>query len=159
MMDYLSDHPPSENAEALDVGCGWGAVSILLATNLSAKVTALDIDPLMEKIVSLHCELNNCDVNFLNRNLRSLNAKELEPFELIVATDICFWDSTVEDNLKLLNFAIDAGCERILIADPGRPPFWELVDLCAKRFNTEVVSRGIRHQHKTWGFILKIGMD
>ena len=53
MMDYLSDHPPSENAEALDVGCGWGAVSILLANNLSAKVTALDIDPLMEKIVSL----------------------------------------------------------------------------------------------------------
>ncbi len=155
-MDYLSDHPPRERAEALDIGCGWGAVSTLLAKNLAAKVIALDIDPLMEKILGLHCELNNCHVSFLNRNLESLNAGDLEPFELIVATDICFWDSTVQDNFKLLRFAINAGCKRILIADPGRPPFWELVDLCAKQFNTEVLSRGIQHQHKTWGFVLKI---
>ncbi len=156
MMDYLSDHPPRKRADALDVGCGWGAVSTLLAKNLAAKVIALDIDPLMEKILGLHCELNNCDVSFLNRNLESLNSEELEPFELIVATDICFWDSTVQDNFKLLHFAIDAGCERILVADPGRPPFWELVDLCAKQFNTEVLSRRIHHEHKTWGFVLKI---
>ena len=159
MMDYLCDNPPQNNAQVLDLGCGWGAVSTLLARNFCANVTALDIDPLMEKIVDLHCDLNECGVNFTNRNFYTLNRDELEQFELIVATDICFWDSTLKENFKLIQFAIDADCPRILIADPGRPPFWNLVDLCAERFSSEVLSRAIHHHHKTWGYVLKISIN
>ena len=80
MMDNLCDHPPQNNAQVLDIGCGWGAVSTLLARNFVANVTALDIDPLMEKIVKLHCDLDECGVNFTNRNFYTLDCDELEQF-------------------------------------------------------------------------------
>jgi hypothetical protein len=73
-----------------------------------------------------------------------------------VGTDICFWDELTEPLFELIGLALESGVERIIIADPGRPPFWDLVDLCMQNFAAEVVTRRIYQPWKTEKFILSI---
>lgn len=49
----------------------------------------------------------------------------------------------VKPMLNLVSRAIRGGTERVVIADPGRPPFYELVDHCAKR-------KGLRAELTGW---------
>ena len=73
-----------------------------------------------------------------------------------MGTDICFWDEMTRPLFDLISLALKVGVERIIIADPGRPPFWALVDLCAEAFQIDVVSRRIYEPWKTEKFILAI---
>ena len=128
----------------------------MLSKQHQAKVTALDIDPLMEFILQVHCEINDCNVDFIAKDLDLLGVSELSEYHIVVGTDICFWDSTIDKNFKLVKRVMEAGCQKFLIADPGRPPFWALVDRCANSFRTEVKGRNIYHNHKSWGYVLRI---
>ena len=56
----------------------------------------------------------------------------------------------------LLELALEAGVERIIIADPGRPPFWDLVDRSMQKFPAEVVTRRIYQPWKTEKYVLVI---
>jgi hypothetical protein len=52
--------------------------------------------------------------------------------------------------------ALEAGVKQIYIADPGRPPYWELCDYCVEAFDAEIVTRRIYEPWKTEKFILSI---
>jgi hypothetical protein len=49
-----------------------------------------------------------------------------------------------------------AGVKKILIADPGRPPFWALAELCAEKLGSEVITRRINQPWKSEKYILVI---
>jgi hypothetical protein len=42
---------------------------------------------------------------------------------------------------NLIRRSLKAGVERVLIADPGRDPFYQLAERCEKAFNARVVER------------------
>ena len=48
----------------------------------------------------------------------------------VIGSDICFWDNLVKPLKLLVNRALENGTKRIVITDPGRPPFYELCDHC-----------------------------
>lgn len=156
LMDYLSDNPPRPKTQTLEVGCGWGAVSVLLAKQCQASVTALDIDSFAGAMVALHGQINHCKVNFLHRDFTTLDQPTLGNFQLIVGADICFWDHLVDPIIQMISSALSAGSQRLLIADPGRPPFWLIADHCVENFGAEILSRTIYTPCKTQKYILRI---
>jgi predicted nicotinamide N-methyase len=156
LMDYLTTYPPEENTQVLDIGCGWGLTGLFLAKEYGAQVTGIDIDASVAPFLGLQASINDCQIDFQARGFESLSAEELTAFSTIVGTDICFWDELTEPLFELIGLALESGVERIIIADPGRPPFWDLVDLCMQNFSAEVVTRRIYQPWKTEKFILSI---
>ena len=59
-----------------------------------------------------------------------------------------------EPLFELLQKAAQSTVKKILIADPGRPPFWALVDRCADTFNSEVITRRLHSPWKSEKYIL-----
>ena len=156
LMDYLTTYPPEENTQVLDIGCGWGLTGLFLAKEYGAQVTGIDIDESVAPFLGLQASINDCQIDFQARGFESLSAEELTAFSTIVGTDICFWDELTEPLFELIGLALESGVERIIIADPGRPPFWDLVDLCMQNFAAEGVTRRIYQPWKTEKFILSI---
>ncbi|MGB0449882.1 MAG: class I SAM-dependent methyltransferase [Porticoccaceae bacterium] len=157
LMDYLSTWEIPEHSRVLDIGCGWGLAGIYLAKNYSAQVNGLDIDEGVEPYLRLQAQINNCTVGFEARSFQSLNRDELARYHTLMGTDICFWDELTTPLFNLLKLAQSAGTEQILIADPGRPPFWDLAERCVEKLGAEIITRKIHQPWKTEKFILAIG--
>ena len=83
-------------------------------------------------------ELNGVEVTPLVRRFEALKAKELQQFDVIVGSDVCFWDSMVKPLSQLVDRALRSGVKRIIITDPGRPTFYELCDLARKKHKVEL---------------------
>ncbi len=156
IMDYFIDNPLPTRSRVLDIGCGWGAVAVHLAKHFDADVTALDIDPRVGPLVKLHCDINSCRVNFVARDLATLGRDEVAGYNWLVGADICFWDAIVEPLFNLIARTDEPKRPSILIADPGRPPFWELADLCVAEFGAEVISRNSYTPRRVQTFFLRI---
>jgi predicted nicotinamide N-methyase len=156
LMDYLTTYPPEQYSSVLDIGCGWGLTGLFVAKHYDANVTGIDIDKRVEPFLGLHAKINGCQMAFEARSFTSLSYRELADYQLLMGTDICFWDDMTRPLFDLISLALKVGVERIIIADPGRPPFWALVDLCAEAFQIDVVSRRIYEPWKTEKFILAI---
>jgi len=156
LMDYLTTYPPTTSSKILDVGCGWGLTGIFLAKKYSARVTAIDIDPSVEPFLQLQASVNKCDIAFQARSFESLTQADLSTYDSIIAADICFWDEMVRPLIDFIHLATESGVKKITIADPGRPPFWELSEYCTQSLGAEIVTRRIYQPWKTEKFILSI---
>lgn len=138
LMDYLQHQPLTKRARVLEVGCGWGPGSVFCASRFGAKVTALDIDKDVFPFLEVLAALNNVDVTPLSRRFEKLTTEELGDFDVLVGSDICFWDKMIRPLNRLVGRALDAGVKRIIITDPGRPPFYELCDLARQQHRVEL---------------------
>lgn len=156
LMDYLTTYPPTTSSKILDVGCGWGLTGIFLAKKYSARVTAIDIDPSVEPFLQLQASVNKCDIAFQARSFETLTQADLSTYDSIIAADICFWDEMVGPLIDFIHLATESGVKKITIADPGRPPFWELSEYCTQSLGAEIVTRRIYQPWKTEKFILSI---
>jgi predicted nicotinamide N-methyase len=155
-MDYLSTYPPAPGSRVLDIGCGWGLTGLFLAKQYAAEVTGIDIDESVAPFLALQADINQCAMDFQGRGFETLTHEELASYQTIIGTDICFWDELTGPLFDLLKLAISAGVDRIIIADPGRPPFWALVDRTVEAFDAEVVTRRIYKPWKTEKYMLVI---
>ena len=156
LMDYLTTYPPTASSKILDVGCGLGLTGIFLAKQYNADVTAIDIDPSVEPFLQLQASVNKCDIAFQARSFETLTQADLWTYDSIIAADICFWDEMVQPLIDFIHLATESGIKNITIADPGRPPFWELSEYCTQSLDAEIVTRRIYQPWKTEKFILSI---
>ncbi|MEZ5560794.1 MAG: class I SAM-dependent methyltransferase [Pseudomonadales bacterium] len=133
LMDYLQHEPLQKKARVLEIGCGWGPGAVYCAKRFKARVTALDVDAEVFPFLEVLATLNDVQVEPLRSRFEKLDEERLAEFDVIVGSDVCFWDSMVKPLNRLVNRAIKAGVKRIVLTDPGRPTFYELCDLCSKR--------------------------
>jgi predicted nicotinamide N-methyase len=133
LMDYLAHKPIPRKSRVLEVGCGWGPGSIFCARRFKAEVTALDIDKEVFPFLDVLAALNGVEITHLTTRFERLSSEQLAQFDVIVASDICFWESLVKPLNKLVNRALEAGVKRVIVTDPGRPTFYEFCDLARKR--------------------------
>ncbi len=139
LMDYLSENPIRGSARVLEIGCGWGMAGVFCAAHFKARVTGLDIDRAVFPYMRLLAELNDVDVVTLRRKFENLRGREVGDFHTVIGADICFWDSLVKPLQRLVNRAFRNGTKRFVIADPGRPTFYEFVDRCRTRYRVDLV--------------------
>lgn len=159
LIDYLETNPIEPNSKVLEIGCGWGLSGLYAAKKQNADVTGIDIDASVQAFFELQNSLNDCVLKFEQRSFESFSHKELETFQYIIGSDICFWDEMTDSLLRLLQRAKKSGVKKILIADPGRPPFWELADRCADMFNSEIITRRMYIPWKSEKYILAINLN
>lgn len=154
IMDYLEKHPPTDKARVMEIGCGWGPLGIWCAKNFRNKVTAVDADPHVFPFLDLHARKNGVDVKAKVCRYEDLKPKLLAKQELIAGGDICFWDELVEPLHQLIKNALDAGVQRIIIGDPGRPPFMKLARLCRKLHGAKLKAVSITKPTAKDGYLL-----
>lgn len=138
LMEYFEDFPLANNAKVMDVGCGWGIMGIYMAKAFNAKVTAIDADPSVAPYLELQAQLNNVVIPFRAAKLQQLSQADFSGFDTVIAADVCFWDNLSKPLYNMIRRALRAGVRQIIIADPGRPPFWALTELCYGKLNIEV---------------------
>ncbi|MFV8816236.1 class I SAM-dependent methyltransferase [Haliea sp. E17] len=154
IIDYLKQNPPPDCRRVLDVGCGWGIAGIWCAKKLGAKVTSVDADPDVFPYLQAAADLNGVETTHLVSRFEKLSTKQLAKFDLMIAADVCFWDELVNPVTNLVNRAVKAGVKQILIADPERPPFFEIAERCAQKHCAEVVEWRTRGSVEASGAIM-----
>ncbi|WP_373091307.1 methyltransferase [Zhongshania sp.] len=156
IMDYLLENPPKKRSKMTEIGCGWGILGISCAQHFKAKVTAIDADEHVFPYLEAHALLNDVKIKTRTARYEHLKIEDLQGHSLMLGGDICFWDTLVKPLFSAINAARDAGVGKIIIADPGRPPFHKLAKRCQKAFDAELISRQIRSPKKISGELLII---
>jgi len=138
LMDYLQHEPLAKKSRVLEIGCGWGPGAVYCASRFKARVTGLDIDREVFPFLEVLAALNEVDVATRVGRFEKLSKKQLSEFDVIVGSDICFWDKMVKPLTQLINRSMDAGVQRVILTDPGRPTFYELCDAASRKHSAEL---------------------
>jgi predicted nicotinamide N-methyase len=154
VMKYLKHNPIPEGAKVMDIGCGWGLTGIYLAKRYQAKVTGIDADASVKPYLDAQAKINKVNIQFEHKSIERIRRHEMRGFHTLIGSDVCFWDELVEPLYNLVTRAADVGVRQILIADPGRSPFWELAKRCENKFGGKVQEMSIRKPCKTRKHIL-----
>lgn len=158
LIDYLSEHQFRKGLKVLELGCGWGISGLYCASAFQSEVTALDADATVFPFLELHAELNGVSIRPWQARYESLTKAKLAQFDMIIASDICFWDELSKPLYNLIRRALSAGVERIIMADPGRPPFRNMAELCDEKIADVIYDNwSVPHPYNTSGLILDIG--
>jgi predicted nicotinamide N-methyase len=158
LMDYLLQHPIKKGANVVEVGCGWGGLSCFMAQHFNARVTAVDADAALAPYIDLVKSLNATKrVNFEAKRFETITKKQLQGVHTLIGSEICFWDEMTQPLFNLIRRARTAGVKQVLLVDPGRPPFLNLIDKCDAAFGCELVAHRIEYPWRTEKFILRVG--
>jgi predicted nicotinamide N-methyase len=155
VMDYLKRHPLPSGTRVLELGCGRGLLGLFCAKRFGARVHGIDADPNVLPYLQLHAEVNGLTMTAERRSFDRLTSAFLGEFDLIVGADICFWDDLSRQLRNLIRRARRGGAGRVMIADPGRPPFHALAEHCAARLDAvEQMEMRLRRPVRVTGELL-----
>lgn len=156
MMDFLNIDGLPKGARVLDIGCGWGPLTCYLAKTQKAKVISIDADDAVLPFLDLHANHNDISVHFWQNTIAGLTEDDLSIADYIMGGDICFWDSLRDEWKTLFKRASRAGVKSVFLADPGRPPFNELVDWADQKFDCQLWEHEITEPVRSEQYILQV---
>jgi len=154
LVDYLHRRPLPRRRRVLELGAGWGLTGIYCARRYGASVTAVDKDPDVFQFLRLHARVNGVRIRELQVGFASIAPAQLALTDVLIGSDICFWDSLVPTLRRLIRRALASGVKLVLIADPGRRPFERLALAFADR--GELIDWTASRPRSRWGRILRI---
>jgi len=156
IMDYLDSYPPVDQANTMELGCGWGILSIYCASKFNAKVVAVDADSKVFPYLKSHAHINGVNIKTKKVRFEDINKSLLKGQDLILGSDICFWDELVDPLYKLIKKSMKADVSQVIIADPGRSPFLKLAKRCKKKMNARLIPWETDTPRKASGQLLVI---
>jgi predicted nicotinamide N-methyase len=156
LVDYLSRRSIARRRRVVEIGAGWGLTGIYCAHKFEARVTAVDKDPDVFAFLRLQAEINGVRVRELQSGFASIAPALLARTDVLIGSDICFWDSLVPTLSRLIRRAMRCGVKLVLIADPGRSPFERLARSFTRDGSGEVIDWTASRPRSRWGRILRI---
>lgn len=157
VMDFLARQGLPQEANVLEIGCGWGLAGMYCAKNHSANVLGMDADSAVFPYLKLHAEINDVEVGTWRCKFEKVKKKDLKGTNLIIGADICFWDEMVDPVYKLIKMAMKVGVGQVIVADPGRPPFHALSEKVVKKIGGEVKEWEVDEEIKAEAYLLIAG--
>lgn len=155
LMDYLRSHPPQRGSNVLEVGCGWATSAIYCAKKWRCNTAGLDIDRGVLPFAKLHAEINGVSLTTYAKSYQRATSSFLLEFDLVIGSDICFWDELADPLFNLVRRAHKSGC-RVVIADPGRSPFMVMAQRACGALGGELISHAEVVSHHTSAWILDV---
>lgn len=140
LIDYLQHHAPTVGEHVVEIGCGWAAAGVHTAVHWHTNVTGVDVDENVFPYMHMLASLNDVKLQQLHKKIEDLDDDDLRSADLIIGSDICFWDELVQPIFDMINRGFANRVKRVVLADPGRAPFYELADLCAETWEAELLS-------------------
>ncbi len=159
LMDYLQEYPLRKRARVLEVGCGWGLAGIFCAKHFNARLTSLDADSSVFPYLEYHAELNGIGVNTWRCRYEKIRMADLEQFDVIIGADICFWDQMSDMLYNLISRARRAGVSRVVMTDPGRPPFRTMAERLMHKQGAEYFDWHSAHPHNASGILVNLSFS
>jgi predicted nicotinamide N-methyase len=156
LVDFLEVDPPKKDMHVMDLGCGWGLSSIYCAQKHKTRVTSVDADKHVFPYLELHEKLNGVKLKKKIKRFEKLTSKDLSKIDEVIGSDICFWDELRDTLFEFVKRAFDAGVQRIVLADPGRSPFLELVDKVDELYETDLYEWDTKKPVKADGYVVEI---
>lgn len=156
LIDYLEVEPPKKNWRILEVGCGWGISGIYCAKNFNAKVTALDADDTVFAYLQHHADINGVQITTLKSRYEKVTRGMLEDFDMVIGSDICFWDEMAKPLFNLIRRSQQAGVQRVVMTDPGRQPFRGMAERCIESFGGLYDNWSVPHPNNMSGLVLDL---
>jgi predicted nicotinamide N-methyase len=157
IMDYLDRQGIKEGSKVMEVGCGWGLLGIYCAKKWGADVVGVDADSKVFPYLHLHAEVNEVTIQTRTARFENMRKSHLEGTHLMVGGDICFWDEMIDPLSKLVNRAMKAGIDQVIVADPGRPPFDDVCERAQKKWGAELKEWEVTKPSKARGWLLIVG--
>ncbi len=158
LMDFLGCQGLPLGTRVMEVGCGWGLAGIFCAKQFGARVIGVDADPNVFPYLELHARLNGVEVQTRQARFEELGERELAGQDVVVAADVCFWDEMVDPLYTLIEKAVQAGVQQVVMADPGRPPFEQVCARCVERLGGQTKEWNVEGNSATAsGTLLLIG--
>ncbi len=140
LIKYLQEIPfDLKGLRVLEIGCGWGLLGVYLAKVHSCHVTCTDIDERVLPVAQLHAELNGVSIKTKKASFEELKESFLNCFDLIVGAEVCYSDEVGREITELVQRAFNGNTNHVLIADPGRPDFYDCHSFCAKHYKAELI--------------------
>ena len=156
LIDYLQASPPSKDKRILEIGCGWGIGGIYLAKYHHSIVTSSDADDSVFPYLQYHAELNGVSISTLKSRYEDITKDMLGEFDMVIASDICFWDEMTQPLSDLIARCYQAGVERVVMTDPGRQPFRDMAEYCAEKYDAIYENWSVPHPFNISGLVLDI---
>jgi 2-polyprenyl-3-methyl-5-hydroxy-6-metoxy-1,4-benzoquinol methylase len=75
LMDELRRNPPNKGDTLMDLGCGWGPLSVFAAKRLQQQVIGVDADDGVFPYLQLHAELNGVSIETRKRRFEKLTGR------------------------------------------------------------------------------------
>ena len=151
LMDLFSDMS-FEDQKIADLGCGWGALSCFL-TKKGADITGIDSDLNVKPYFDLMCKLMDVDTKFCVQNIFS-DEFDISPYKTFLASDVCFWDAQTDLWINFINKIIKQDTQ-LIMCDPGRESFWNLLDNCNAPY--QIINQKINKPRKVDAYITIFG--
>lgn len=156
MMDYLKELPIDDGARVLELGCGWGLSGIYCAKEFGAKVTSLDADCAVFPYLECHAALNGVELRPWQNSFEKIRMRDFDAFDVVIGADICFWDELSPTLFNLIRRVKRAGDIRIVMTDPGRPPFTSMAKRAVDIYGGEFTDWFVQHPFNVSGVVLDI---
>lgn len=157
LMDYfLHSQILNSKQKVLELGCGWGPTSIFCAHHTGCEVTGTDRDDEVFPFLELQAALNEVEIKTEAISFEKLSKKHLNHYDIVFGTDICFWDDLAKIHYNLINRAKQAGVKHILLADPGRQPFFDLAERVLSKHEAELLDWYCTEPENFEGYILHV---
>ena len=155
IMSHLRKNPLPKRSRVLEIGCGWGLLGLYCARRFGNRVHGIDADANVLPYLELHADINKARMTVEKKTFNQLTVDYLQGFDVILGADICFWDDMTRQLYNLMHRAKRAGVRQIMIADPCRPPFNDLVERCEEKLDdVEVVEKFLKRPVNASGEIL-----
>ncbi len=104
---------PIKKKKILDIGCGGGLVSELLA-KINAEVTGIDENIYNIKEAKEHAKKNSLKIVYINQSLDFFFKKNKKKFDLILCLEVLEHVDNVEETLKKISKLMNPGGTLIL---------------------------------------------
>lgn len=155
LMEYFKHEPPAKGSRILEIGCGWGVTGIYCAKQFGCEVTGLDIDASVFPYMQLHAGINGVEVDTLCRSYDKLTTRMLADYDWVIGGDICFWDTLSKPLYNLVRRAYKANT-RVILSDPGRPPFTAMAEQCQDKLDALFSAWFVPPPYNASGYILDV---
>ncbi|WP_440903551.1 class I SAM-dependent methyltransferase [Catenovulum sp. SX2] len=156
LMNILKDIPFKRKLKVLEIGAGWGALSVFMNKHYDADVTASDLDANLKPYQQSLAEHNDTEIDSQTIAIEDIDDTLLEDTDLIVASDICYNQDTKQALQSLVESVACRNDVVMLLADIGRKAFMQLSDDNQNFTDVELHNHSIAQPIEMDGYVLSV---